>query len=67
MQDIKYGLRVIDFALVVMLCTGPNGFSFYSNPVPQIAEQHGVSVQIYSDDTQLYHPLLSVKQMQTEL
>ena len=36
--------------------TLPNDFSFYSDPVLQIDEQHCVSVHIYADDTQLYLP-----------
>ena len=36
--------------------TGSNGFSFYSDPVPQIGKQHSVSVHIYADDIQLYLP-----------
>ena len=33
---------------------GPVLFSMYSSPVAVIARQHGVSVQLYADDTQAY-------------
>lgn len=33
---------------------GPQLFTMYSSPIAQIARKHGLSVQLYADDTQLY-------------
>jgi hypothetical protein len=36
--------------------SGPQGFSKYSDLVPEIAEEHGISVHLFADDTQYYLP-----------
>ena len=48
--------RHLTFGLPQGSVTDPNGFSFYSDPVSQITDQHSVSVHIYADNTQLYLP-----------
>jgi hypothetical protein len=46
--------RLLTFGFPQGSVSGPQDYSYYSAEVPEVALQHGVSVHVYADDTQLY-------------
>ena len=48
--------RLLSFGFPQGSVSGSQDFSYYTDEVPAIAIQHGVSVHMYADDTQLYLP-----------
>ena len=55
-RGTNYAPRCLTFGFPQGSHIGPQGFSYYTDEIPGIAEKHGICAHLYADNTQLYLP-----------